>query len=80
MALKNSVTFPLIYFHGSERRCETAGVPVAGVMAAAWWERLQKRVEEMVEVVKIVLEERLRRRIVQRAADVRGQRIKGEGR
>ena len=61
-----------------ERRCKTAGVPVAGVMAAAWCERLQKRVEEIVEVVKIVLEERVRRRIVERAADVRGQRIEGE--
>ena len=30
----------------AERRCETAGVPVAGVMAATWCERLQKRVEE----------------------------------
>ena len=58
-------------FMVAERRCETAGVPVAGVMAAAWCERLQKRVEEIVEVVKIAIEERVLRRVAEQAADGR---------
>ena len=62
----------------AERRCKTAGVPVAGVMAAAWCERLQKRVEEIVEVVKIVIEERVLRRVAEKAADGRVRRIEGE--
>ena len=63
----------------AERRCETAGIlDVAGVMAATWCERLQKRTEEIVEVVKIVLEERVLRRIVEQAANGRVRRIEGE--
>ena len=62
----------------AKRRCETAGVPAAGVMAAAWCERLQKRVEEIVEVVKIVIEERVLRRVAEKAADGRVRRIEGE--
>ena len=64
----------------SERRCETAGVPVAGVAAATWCERLQKRMEEIVEVVKIVLEEQVLRRMAENAADGRFRRVEGDDR
>ena len=54
----------------AERRCEPAGV-----MAATWYERLQKRVEEIVEEMKIVLEERVLRRAVKQAVDGRVRRL-----